>query len=373
MRILIVSLRGPTRLARRGGAQDYVRAVAAPWAREGHEVTILCGQETLPDGSQLPERETVDGLAVVRVGTPSSRARPLVHEARQRAAVADAVVENIMAFPLALRWALEQKTPLVAVKHHFQGASFVRSQGWLRGTFGRAMESVALPLVYRETPLVVPSAKTAAHVRRLWVRHRVGVEVIPPPVALAEAVSETERAPRPTILYLGALHLSRKRVDHLISAFRETAERVPEAELVIAGDGPDRAALEAQAAGLAVRFDGFVSDEEKHSLMSRAWAFASPSIQEGFGITWVEAGAHGLPFVGYRVPDLDTVDESCAILVPPGDVDALATQLQRLLTDDALRQRLGAGARANAQRFDPERSSRAFLRVIEREVARGAR
>ena len=65
---------------------------------------------------------------------------------------------------------------------------------------------------------------------------------------------------------------------------------------------------------------------------------------------------------------LDTVDETCAIMVDPGDVDALASGLARVLTDGALRQRLASGARANAARFDPEAASGAFLRVIEQAV-----
>ncbi|MEL6614573.1 MAG: glycosyltransferase family 4 protein, partial [Bacteroidota bacterium] len=372
MRLLLVSLRGPTNAARRGGAQDYIRAIAAPWVRDGHAVTILCAQEALPEGGTPPEAETVDGIEVVRVGTPQTRVGPLVAEAKARASGVDSVIENIMAFPMALPWRLPRNTPLVAVKHHFQGATFVRSQGRVRGTVGRLLEDGLQPLAYRDTPLVVPSRMTAEHVRNLRLGHRGPLHIIPPPVPLPspEAAAGDHRAAGPTILYLGALHLSRKRVDHLLSAFETVRQRLPSARLVIAGDGPDRAALEAQASGAgdAVRFAGFVSDAEKAHLLREAWVFASPSLQEGFGITWVEAGAYSLPVVGYRIDGLDTVDETCALMVDPGDVDALASGLASVLADDALRQRLSAGARANAARFDPEAASRAFLGVIEQAV-----
>lgn len=367
MRILIVSLRGPTNAARRGGAQDYIRAVAAPWGRDGHQVTILCAQERLPDGGTPPERETVDGIDVVRLGTPSERARPLVQGARERAASVDAVVENIMAFPLALPWRVPNQTPLVAVKHHFQGATFMRSQGLVRGAIGRFLEDGLQPLAYRNTPLVVPSTMTAEHVYHQWVRYRAPLHVIPPPVSLP-AIPDSPRAESPTILYVGALHLSRKRVDHLLDAFREVLHHVPEAQLIVAGDGPDRAELEKQAEGLPVTFTGFVSDEEKAQLLADAWLFASPSLQEGFGITWIEANAAGLPVVGYRVDGLDTVNESCSIMVPPGDVNALARDITSVLTDAPLRERLASGAKLNAARFDPEAASRAFLGVIEQAV-----
>lgn len=369
--ILVVSLRGPTNAARRGGAQDYVRAVMSRWVPMGHRVRLLCAHERLPDGGTLPDRETVDGIRVERVGTPQSRARPLVQAARAAAPSVDVVVENIMGFPLGLPLLLPAGTPLVAVKHHYQGRTFVTSLGWARGLGGRFLEDVFQPAAYRNVPMVVPSEKTARHVRRHWPSHRGPLVVVPPPVEAHEPV-EVERAETPTLVYLGALHLSRKRIDHLLRAFREVLRHVPDARLFIAGDGPDRPALEASAAELPVSFLGFVSDEGKARVMGEAWAFASPSLLEGFGITWVEANAAGLPIVGYRIPGLDTIDESCALLVPPGDVDALADGLVRVLTDRELRRRLSAGARANAQRFDPDAASQAFLRVVEQAVGDAA-
>ena len=231
------------------------------------------------------------------------------------------------------------------------------------------MEDGLQPLAYRDTPLVDPSESTAAHVRAQWIRHCADLRVIAPPVS-RPSLPDLPRSERPTILYLGALHLARKRVDHLLRAFREGVRRVPEAELVIAGDGPDRATLESMTADLPVSFAGFVSDEEKARLLARAWVFASPSLQEGFGITWIEAGYAGLPTVGYRVDGLDTVDDSCALLVAPGDVEALTQALVQVLTDASLRNRLSAGARANAARFDSSSASRAFLDVVEREIER---
>ena len=366
MDLLVVSLRGPTLADRRGGAQDYIRAVASRWVRDGHRVRLVCAQERLPDGQMLPPRETVDGIEVERVGTPERRVVPLREAAGRMAVGMDAVVENIMAFPLGLPVTLPKGTPLVAVKHHFQGATFVRAQGRIKGTAGRVLESVVQPALYRRVPLVVPSAMTAAHVRRQWPRHRAPLAVIPPPVSLPTVPEERPGGP-PTVVYVGALHLARKRVDDLLDAWETVRSRVPEARLHIAGDGPDRAALEARA-GEGVTFHGFVTDERKAELLAQAWAFASPSLHEGFGITWIEAGAMGVPVVGYRVPGLDTITDDCAVLVEPGDVDGLTQGLVSVLTDDAERARLSARARANALRFDPDAAARAFLDVIEMAV-----
>ncbi|MEL6444801.1 MAG: glycosyltransferase family 4 protein [Bacteroidota bacterium] len=355
MVILFASLRGPTHEARRGGAQDYLRFVAGPWAKAGHRVRVLCGFERLSDGTPLPKTEHVDGIEVERVGTGGRNVRALRNAVREAARTADLVIENIMGFPLLLPWGWPSDTPLVAIKHHFQGATFFRSQGRLRGLVGRTLEDVAQPLVYRRVPMVVPSTMTATHIENQWVRHRAPLEVIPPGIPQPASTTPT-RASAPTILYVGGLHLARKRVDHLLGAFNAVREAVPEAQLWIAGDGPDRTRLEAEA-GPGVTFFGFVSEEEKARLYEQAWVFASPSLQEGFGITWVEANSYGLPVIGYEIAGLHTVDESCALMVEPGDHVALAAGLERVLTDASFRATLAEGGRQNAKRFSWARTS----------------
>ena len=350
MRLLIVSLRGPTRAARSGGAQAYVQAVGSAWAREGHAVRLVCAQERDP----LPARETIGGVEVYRVGSSGARLAPLLGAIRAHASGADAVLENLMAAPLALP--LWLGAPVVALKHHLHAA-------------GRAavLDRTLLPLAYRSTPLVVPSERTAEAVRRLGPR-RAPVHVLPPPILAPEAgfahASGASRSPQPTVLYLGALHLGRKRVDDLIGAFRSVTREVPRARLIIAGDGPDREALEDRARGLPVTFRGHVSDAEKARLYAEAWVLASPSTQEGFGITWIEAGAWGVPLVGYQLDGLETVGPASSLLVASGDVGALARALTDVLTDPGLRQRLSDGARSNAARFTTDATSRALLALL---------
>lgn len=371
MKILFVSLRGPTNADRRGGAQDYIESIGARWVEQGHAVTIACSQEVI-HGSSLPGNEQVRGIQVIRTGSPSSRVYPLVKLTRRISPDFDLIIENIMGFPIFLPQFLPSGTPLIAIKHHFEGKAFIKGQGPIKGSVGLALESVFQPLMYRNTPFVGVSIKTANEIRDKWITPLGPLEIVPPGIDLDPDSLPPYRSEKPLVLYFGAIDTGRKRVDHLIEAFRRVIQMVPDAELVIGGDGPDRARLEKEASGLPVRFLGFISEEQKHALLSSAWLFASPSMTEGFGITWVEANAYGLPLVGYDL-DLDTVNESCSIMVDRNDIRGLSNAMLQLINDEELRATMSVSARDNARRFSWDTSSHTFMEfaklISRKEVA----
>lgn len=135
----------------------------------------------------------------------------------------------------------------------------------------------------------------------------------------------------------------------------EAAARVPdpntELRLAVAGEGPERGALEALATErLKDRaiFLGRVPDV--NDFYAACDVFALPSHLEGFGLVYAEAAFHGIPSIGTNVggcPDV-VEDGQTGLLVAPGDAAALARALERLQADPALRQRLGEAARARA-------------------------
>ncbi len=143
----------------------------------------------------------------------------------------------------------------------------------------------------------------------------------------------------------------------------EAAARVPDPEgalrVVVAGDGPERAALARLAArrlGDRALLLGRVPDIG--DVYAASDVLALPSHMEGFGLVYIEAAFHGVPSIGARaggVPDV-VLDGETGLLVPPGDPDALAAALARLRDDPELRRRLGEAARARAQaEFTEER------------------
>jgi glycosyltransferase involved in cell wall biosynthesis len=144
-----------------------------------------------------------------------------------------------------------------------------------------------------------------------------------------------------------------KDVGVLLEGFRLLVERMPpgSVRLVVAGDGPARAALERQA-GAQVTFLGAVDrSRDLPALYASCDAFAYASTTETLGLVVLEAMASGLAVVAVPAGGVadHLHDDVNGIAYPAGDIAACAAALQRLATDGALRARLGAGARRDAE------------------------
>jgi glycosyltransferase involved in cell wall biosynthesis len=191
----------------------------------------------------------------------------------------------------------------------------------------RRAPAVARRVLRRARLVIAPSTTLADEVRSLGA---TDVRTIPSGVDLPPEGGE--EAEPPEILFAGRLS-PEKGVRELVAA----ADGLP---LVVAGDGP----LRSEVPGAL----GFVPHDELGPFYARAAVVACPSHREGFGVVCAEAMAHGKPVVAGDVGGLRdlVVHEETGLLVPPRDVDALRSALQRLLSDRELRQRMGQAGRA---------------------------
>ncbi len=186
----------------------------------------------------------------------------------------------------------------------------------------------------------------------------------PPPISAPGTAPITAPA-RPLIAAISR-HDPRKGVDVLLHALARLAQAGIPFRACLAGDGPllgdHRRLAERLGLGGVVEIPGQIPDIA--SLLAAADVFALPSREEQSGsLAVLEALQVGLPIVASCVDGIpeDVEDGESAILVAPGDPDALAGALARLLGDEALRARLAAGAR---RRFDERFSAARFAATM---------
>lgn len=234
---------------------------------------------------------------------------------------------------------------------------------------GGVLERLTTGWALRRSRGVVVNSQRAR--QALMRRGLARVHYVPNGIDL-DAAQPAEEAPSPaaTRRIVAVGRLSREKgYPHLLEAVAQVRDLCPPVELVIAGEGPDREALEVSARRLGVaervRFAGHV--DSIYPLLRGAEAFVLPSLHEGMPNALMEAMAAGRPLVATAVDGvLDLVtDGEEALLVPPGDGAALARALRTILTDPALADRLGRRARERIAAFDFSVSLRAMEAVYD--------
>lgn len=185
----------------------------------------------------------------------------------------------------------------------------------------------------------------------------------------------------PVVLFLGRL-VEKKGCDYLIQAFQAVREQVPGAELVIAGDGPERARLAAHApADAGIRFLGAVTRDQVQALLAQARVLCLPSITarngdaEGLPLVILEAQASGVPVItsarGGVTEGIE--DGETGYAFAERDVAALTERLLRLLTDDDLAERFSnAGPGFVSKHHDLQRCTAALEALYDDLTGRAA-
>ncbi|WP_213698287.1 glycosyltransferase family 4 protein [Acetomicrobium sp.] len=154
----------------------------------------------------------------------------------------------------------------------------------------------------------------------------------------------------------------------LIKAFAGLGRHLP-VELLLGGEGPLLSEAKKLASDLGVEdkvnFLGAVPPEKAFSFWKSLDVACVPSYAEGFCLSMVEAMACGLPVAGYAEAALSEVAGEAAVLVPVGDVEALAAALERVIADESLRKQLSSLSLKRSGLFSAESMAENLLKVYE--------
>ena len=351
MRILLAS---PYDLTYIGGVTSHIYDLAGQFANEGHHVTVAgpTGDGRVHDGEVV----TLGGS--FRFPTQGDAARinlnPLV-------ALKVRDLLNRQSFDV-----LHLHEPFLG----FTGASLMRyGEGVKVGTFHSWQKRthypyiVFGPLVRRWNQMLDGRIAVSESARATVSRYIPGsYRVIPNGInyrLFSEPAGPPEhlRERAPTILFVGRLE-ARKGVQILLKSFQTLKQRIPTLRLVIVGEGSLGRSLRRWAREHGLRdvwFEGYKSRELLPGYYHNADIFCSPSTEnESFGITLLEAMAAGRPVVATEGNGSQTMghDGETGLVVRPGDPQALAIALERLLEDRGLAERLGVAAQMRAREFD---------------------
>lgn len=349
-----------------GGSEVHADSIESIWARAGLQVT-----HRTSFSSGRPPIDVRNGYRVSRRGNRYLVfPRAAVAELTGRLGPTDAVIEIWNGVPFLSPWWWHG--PTAVWLHHVHGPMWQQSLPGPVAPLGNLLEERLAPPWYRRVPVVTLSQSSKDELVDELGFDRGHVTVIPPGIdpsfsPLDPADPGVGRSPTPLAVAVGRL-TPVKDFCRLVRVMAGVRDRVPDLELVIVGEGYERAAIEAQVAAVGgqdwVRLPGRISDEELLSLYRRAWLAVSASTREGWGMTLTEAAACGTPAVATDIAGhADAIDDGRSGLLGRSD-DELVELATRVLTDPTTRSALRAGALERAGELTWEACALANFRVL---------
>lgn len=349
----------PYNIFKSGGVQEHVNNQAEILAKRGHDVTILTPRPRTILEDEAPKNVVFLGSSA-RIKAPHATTGDISITVDNDAVDAelakgyDIIHVHEPLVPMAPRQVLaraEGKALRVGTFHaSLPGNTLGKSLVTTYKTYARSV----LPHVD------VITAVSPAAIGYIDDYTDLTINYIPNGINFYNIHNNEQKRDQNTILFLGRLE-KRKGARYAIKAFAELKKRMPEAKLIIAGDGPLKRSLKQYVKDREIddiTFLGFVDDNTKKKLMNSCGIYTSPALYgESFGIVLAEAMAMGAPIVahpneGYKWVLKDTGRLS---LVDCKDYVAYAQRMQLLLEDNDLRSLWQKWAKKYVKQFDYEK------------------
>lgn len=396
------------------GVAVFAHNLANGLAKAGHEVMVICPsftgkyhRHTDPDTgvivvscksqrfpfypdqiSKVPDKKEILGLPMPRLAyktgiwfsfNPYARIRKVLDEFQP-----DVIhLQTAEGIAIAVRrYVKKNNIPLVSTGHAYPDN--ITSQFKIIGPMKRPIDAALRAYMasflkhseYATMPTemaiedLVPQNRKSFKVTVEPLSNGVDLSCFKPGVAKKSVTRKYGLDARPRVLYVGRVD-PEKSIDKIIEAFSKVHKSIPEAELVIVGDGTAKTGLEKLTNDLglndAVRFLGKVMLPDLAEIYKTGTLFATASKTETQGIVLIEAAATGLPLVAV---DAGAVEELCqnqrnGILCEPDDVAGLSRAMIKILTDSELRQKYNEGSLAIAKKHDLRRTLKRFEEIYK--------
>jgi glycosyltransferase involved in cell wall biosynthesis len=354
-----------------GGPATSVSALAEAWSARGHRITVVTYSERVTD-------EKRSAFAVIRISRalPAWKRYGAFLRAVWRASdepgpifAQDAIASGLPA--LCVAWLRRRKLILrIAGDFAWEQAQVKYGYGDSLEAFQSARDIPFVPMVlravqrfvYRRADIAIAPSRYLADVLRGWGVPDRRIRMINNGVHLPEASAERGKFPH-RIVAAGRL-VPWKNFDVLLKAMPRVLERFPDAELFIAGDGPEMNRLRALASApmleQRVTFAGKMERDALWKTIGESGVFALVSSYEGFSHQLVEASACGAAVVASRAGGNTELveDGKNGLLVEPGDANGLADALIRFLENPAFARACADEALKDSGRFSIERQIR---------------
>ncbi len=353
-----------------GGGAVRVYEICKRLVSRGHEITIVSGN--YPGAADYME----DGLQFVFTGSKKNYVLSTFSYARESALLVkkkgqefDIIIEDFAPWNPVFS-AFFTKKPVVLHINHREGINILR-RWWIAGLPFFLIEKF-YPLIFKHvTALSEETRKKIRIPRAPLVPAGIDEDFFEENSLLKMNGWVSSKAPTlggayesvSPLLYVGRLHIKNKGLDTLLAAMKGY-----NISLLIAGRGNDEALLKQMILRFGLKnvtLAGFVSENEKITMLQNSEALVLPSRFEGWGIVVLEAAACGKPVIVSDIPELRyAVDAGFGISFRTGDSKDLAQKIKFLIENGPLRTEMGQKAREYAKNYTWDKISLDYEKLL---------
>lgn len=362
MTILIYNWRDPKHpLA--GGAEIMLLEHAKYWVKKKNKVIWFAASF---NGAKA--EEIIDGIKIIRRGSHFTVKfwaflAYVTHTFGKIDVVVDCFHFHPFFTPLYVR-----KPKIIALIHEVAGRVWF-SNIWLPIALVGYITEPFTFLFYKNTPFITVSNSTKKELKKLGITK---ITVVENGINTFKIRRNTKKEKDPTVVFLGRISKDKGMEDALF-AISKIREKIQNIQLLIIGKPESKkyfrhikSVIKDRKVKKHIKFFGFVSEEEKFSLLSKAWILIHPSKKEGWGLTVIEAASQKTPTLGYNVEGLkdSVINGKTGVLVKPNPLD-LAKKLEELLKNRSLVYKLAENSYIHSKKYSWKRATEKTLQYLK--------
>jgi glycosyltransferase involved in cell wall biosynthesis len=307
-----------------GGAEIYTHEVMKRLAKKGYDITLFTSRFR-----DCQFNENINGVDIIREGNKYTVYKKAKNYSKAYRHHYDLMIDEINTRPFFIHKFVTEKQVIALIHQLAREFWFYETKFPLNYIGYYYLEKKWLSN-YKNIITLVPSNSTKIDLEEIGFKR---VFIAPPGLNVRPLPNMKEKEANPTIIFMGRLKKA-KLPHHALQAFSIIKHEMHDAKMWIIGDGYFRKKLESFETK-DVTFYGYISNEKKYELLSRAHIILVPAVREGWGLIVTEANAMGTPAIGYDIPGLrdSIVHGETGITLVEKTPAAMAKQAISLLRD----------------------------------------
>jgi glycosyltransferase involved in cell wall biosynthesis len=276
-----------------GGAEVYTHEVMKRLAKKGYDITLFTSRFR-----DCQFNENINGVDIIREGNKYTVYKEAKNYSKAYRHHYDLMIDEINTRPFFIHKFVTEKQVIALIHQLAREFWFYETKFPLNYIGYYYLEKKWLSN-YKNIITLVPSNSTKIDLEEIGFKR---VFVAQPGLNVRPLSNVKEKEANPTIIFMGRLKKA-KLPHHALQAFSIIKHEIHDAKMWIIGDGYFRKKLETFETK-DVTFYGYISNEKKYELLSRAHIILVPGVREGWGLIVTEANAMGTPAIGYDIPGL---------------------------------------------------------------------